>query len=53
MTRLPRLSFFAAFHLTIQGYPKLKREWEVPNPKDVIEDAMRNFPNLEVELATG
>ncbi|KAK4118597.1 glycoside hydrolase family 18 protein [Parathielavia appendiculata] len=38
------------FELTIQGYPRFKAEWEVPNPKDMINEAMPNIPNLEVEL---
>jgi GH18 family chitinase len=39
------------FELTIQGYPKFKAEWEVPNPKDIMTEAMKNLQKLYTELA--
>lgn len=38
------------FELTIQGYPKTKADWEAPNPKDIMSQAMPNLPKLEDEL---
>jgi chitinase len=40
------------FELTIQGFPKMKADWESPNPKDIMDEVKPNLPNLEIELVT-
>ncbi|KAH6853073.1 glycoside hydrolase superfamily, partial [Chaetomium sp. MPI-CAGE-AT-0009] len=34
------------------GYPKMKADWEAPNPKEIMDEVMPNLPNLEIVLMT-
>lgn len=36
--------------LTVTGMPKLKKEYDISNPKDIVTKAIGNVGNLEVEL---
>ncbi len=38
------------FELTIQGFPRMKSDWEAPNPKDIMTAAMGNLTKLQDEL---
>jgi hypothetical protein len=38
------------YEVTITGIPKLKSDFEMPNPKDVVVEAMGNTGQLESEL---
>ncbi|EEP76245.1 conserved hypothetical protein [Uncinocarpus reesii 1704] len=39
--------------LEIMGGPRLMRDWEPPNPKDIIVGAFKNLPTLQTELIIG
>lgn len=38
------------FDLAIEGYPTLKSDFEVPNPKDVVDEVLPNLAKLEDQL---
>ena len=38
------------FELTIQGFPLMKADWQVPNPKDIMTMAMSNRTKIEDEI---
>lgn len=38
------------FAITIQGYPKLKPDFQMPNPKDIMTQALPNLGRLEDQL---
>jgi GH18 family chitinase len=39
------------FKMEITGYPKIKADFEIPNPKDIMTDALPNLESLKLQIA--